>query len=131
MGGRGSSSGAKASNAKYNGFSITDSDGNTENYIAINGIVGYADGRRGNSVTGEGTPEVMQNAYDSLGGVSGIIKRVNSIGSGKAAVLSDSEVEKIQKSYSKAREKAEATMNIEISGNKKSVNRHRNYWSAM
>ena len=131
MGGRGASSGAKASNAKYNGFSITDSDGKTENYIAINGIVGYADGRRGNSVTGEGIPEVMQNAYDSFGGVSGIIERVNSIGSGKAAVLPDSEVEKIQKSYSKARENAETEMNTAISGNKKSVNRHRNFWSAM
>ena len=73
----------------------------------------------------------MQNAYDSFGGVAGIIERVNSIDSGKAAVLSDSEVEKIQKSYSKAREKAEAEMNTAISGNKKSVNRHRNYWSAM
>ena len=40
MGGRGASSGirrGKASNAKYNGFSITDEKGNTNHYIVIGG----------------------------------------------------------------------------------------------
>ncbi len=131
MGGRGASSGAKASNTKYNGFSITDSDGNTNNYVVVNGIVGYADGRRSNSITGEGDPTVMQNAYDSFGSVNGIIERVNSIGSGKASVLPDSEVDKLRKSYAESRLKAENELNTAISGNKKSVNRHRNFWSAM
>ena len=38
MGGRGASSGirGKASNAKYNGFSITRKDGTTSNYKVIN-----------------------------------------------------------------------------------------------
>lgn len=138
MGGRGSSSGAKgggtkigASNAKYNGFSITDSDGNTENYIVINGIVGYADERRNNALTGANTPVIMQNAYDSIGSVNGIIERVNSIGSGKASILPDSDVEKIQKLHSEERSKSEAQLTQFYSGNKKSVNRHRNFWSSM
>lgn len=44
MGGRGASSGrrGKASNAKYNGFSITDEKGNTNHYIVIGGKISMA-----------------------------------------------------------------------------------------
>lgn len=45
--GRGSSKaggGAGGGNSKYKGFSITDAQGNTENYIVVNGKVQYAGG---------------------------------------------------------------------------------------
>lgn len=138
MGGRGSSSGAKGggaragvSNAKYNGFSVTDSDGNTENYVVINGVVDYADNRKFLGVANMQAPEVMQNAYDSFGSVNAIIDRVNQNGVGRASILPDTEVEKMRETHKLSREKAESELNSAISGNKKSVNRHRNYWSAM
>ncbi len=98
MGGRGASSGrrAKASNAKYNGFSITDEkrehkslysywrknlDGNTKN--ARGALVRYFDSNH-----------PFQKAYDKYGNVDAIIKRVNKVGKGKASILSDKAVEK-------------------------------------
>lgn len=47
------------------------------------------------------------------------------------SVLSDKLVEQLQANYKKKREKDDEEMTKLSSGNKHSVNRHRNYWSAM
>ena len=119
------------SNAKYNGFSITNQDGETENYIVMNGEVKFADLRRYDGFMGVSSLDSIQNAYDTFGGVQGIIDRINSVGKGKASVLSDKKVEQLQDDYKKKRAKADKQLDDSISGNKKSVNRHRAYWSAM
>ena len=98
--------GSGISNAKYNGFSVTDSEGNTENYVVINGIVDYADNRKFLGVSNMQAPEVMQNAYDSFGSVNAIIDRVNQNGVGKASILPDTEVERIREIHKLSREKA-------------------------
>ena len=131
MGGRGSASAAgRSSNSKYNGFSVTDSDGNTQNYIVMNGIVDYAD-KSFLGVANMAAPTTMQSAYDTLGGVDGIIERINQNGIGRASVLTDTQVEKIMAAHKQERSEAKAQLDNIYSGNKKSVNRHRNFWSAM
>ena len=119
------------SNAKYNGFSITNQDGETENYIVVNGVVKYADLRRYDGFMGVNSLDTIQVAYDTFGGSQGVIDRINSVGKGKASVLSDKRVEQLQDDYKKKRAKADKQLDDSISGNKKSVNRHRAYWSAM
>lgn len=131
-GGKRVSGGASAnSNAKYNGFSITDENGVTENYIVVNGVVKYADLRRYEDIMGLGSLDTIQQAYDTFGGSQGVIDRINSVGKGKASVLSDKKVEQLQDDYKKKRAKDDKQLDDLISGNKKSVNRHRAYWSAM
>ena len=131
-GGKRASGGASAnSNAKYNGFSITNQDGETENYIVVNGIVKYADLRRYDGFMGINSLDAIQQAYDTFGGSQGVIDRINSVGKGRASVLSDKKVEQLQDDYKKKRAKADKQLDDSISGNKKSVNRHRAYWSAM
>ena len=128
-GGKGSTS--ANSNAKYNGFSITNQDGETENYIVVNGIVKYADLRRYDGFMGINSLDAIQQAYDTFGGSQGVIDRINSVGKGKASVLSDKRVEQLQDDYKEKRAKNDKQLDDLISGNKKSVNRHRTYWSAM
>lgn len=133
MGGRGASSGirrGKASNAKYNGFSLTDKNG-TRHYKVINGKVlpaVEADGIH-NMLKGVGSKDPVQALYDKVGSVDAIIKRVNKIGKGKASVLSDKAIEKMNADYRKKRE--EFTKSESVRSSKKGVNRHRLYWSAM
>ena len=131
---KGKSGGKRASansNAKYNGFSITDENGVTENYIVVNGVVKYADLRRYDGFMVVNSLGTIQQAYDTFGGSQGVIDRINSVGKGKASVLSDKKVEQLQDDYKKKRAKADKQLDDSISGNKKSVNRHRGYWSAM
>lgn len=134
MGGRGASSGirrGKASNAKYNGFSITDEKGNTNHYIVIGGKISMATTKntRGSLVHYFDSNHPFQKAYDKYGNVDAIIKRVNKVGKGKASILSDKAVEKMNDDY--AKELANRKTDYTVRSSKKGVNRHRSYWSAM
>lgn len=133
MGGRGASSGrrGKASNAKYNGFSVTDKNGRTSHYKVINGKVlpaVEADGIH-NMLNGVVSKDPAQALYDKVGSVDAVIKRVNKIGKGKASVLSDKAIDKMNADYRKKREEFDKSESVRHS--KKGVNRHRSYWSAM
>lgn len=134
MGGRGASSGirrGKASNAKYNGFSITDEKGNTNHYIVIGGKISMATTKntRGSLVRYFDSNHPFQKAYDKYGNVDAIIKRVNKVGKSKASILSDKAVEKMNDDY--AKELANRKTDYTVRSSKKGVNRHRSYWSAM
>lgn len=134
MGGRGASSGirrGKASNAKYNGFSITDEKGNTNHYIVIGGKISMATTKntRGSLVRYFDSNHPFQKAYDKYGNVDAIIKRVNKVGKGKASILSDKAVEKMNDDY--AKELANRKTDYTVRSSKKGVNRHRSYWSSM
>lgn len=134
MGGRGASSGirrGKASNAKYNGFSITDEKGNTNHYIVIGGKISMATTKntRGSLVRYFDSNHPFQKAYDKYGNVDAIIKRVNKVGKGKASILSDKAVEKMNDDY--AKELANRKTDYTVRSSKKGVNRHRSHWSAM
>lgn len=134
MGGRGASSGikrGKASNAKYNGFSITDSKGNTSHYKVINGKVEPAVAEYGiqNMLKGIGSKDPIQAAYDRLGSVDKVIKQVNKIGKGKASTLSDKAVEKMNADYRKKRKEFSDSEGPRNS--KKGINKHSLYWNAM
>lgn len=134
--GRGSSKagggGGAGSNAKYQGFSITDAQGNTENYIVVNGKVQYADGSMGVATLGlqNNALDLIQQAFDLEGDTQGLINRINNLGISSASTLSDKEVVKLQKKRKADRAAHNAMMNKNIRG-KKGVNRHRAYWSAM
>lgn len=130
-GSRGGKRAKRASNAKYNGFSITRPDGTTSHYKVINGKVlpaVEADGIH-NMLKGIGSKDPAQALYDKVGSVDAVIKRVNKIGKGKASVLSDKAIEKMNADYRKKRE--EFTKSESVRSSKKGVNRHRLYWSAM
>ena len=134
MGGRGASSGirrGKASNAKYNGFSITDEKGNTNHYIVIGGKISMATPKNasGALVRYFDSNHPFQKAYDKYGNVDAIIKRVNKVGKGKASILSDKAVEKMNADY--AKELANRKTDYTVRSTKKGVNRYRSYWSAM
>lgn len=133
MGGRGASSGrrGKASNTKYNGFSITDEKGNTNHYIVIGGKISMATSKnaRGALVRYFDSNHPFQKAYDKYGNVDAIIKRVNKVGKGKASILSDKAVEKMNADY--AKELANKKTDYTVRSSKKGVNRHSSYWSAM
>ena len=130
-GSRGGKRAKRASNAKYNGFSITRKDGTTSHYKVINGKVlpaVEADGIH-NMLKGIGSKDPLQVAYDQTGSVDAIIKRVNKIGKGKASVLSDKAIDKMNADYLKKRKEFSESESVRSS--KKGVNRHRTYWSAM
>lgn len=130
-GSRGGKRAKRASNAKYNGFSITRKDGTTSHYKVINGKVlpaVEADGIH-NMLKGVVSKDPAQALYDKVGSVDAVIKRVNKIGKGKASVLSDKAIEKMNADYRKKRE--EFTKSESVRSSKKGVNRHRLYWSAM
>lgn len=131
MGGRGASSGirrGKASNAKYNGFSLTDKNG-TRHYKVINGKVQDAIEGEGFDGLFHSKTHHLQPMYDKLGSVDAMIKQVNKIGKGKASVLSDKAIDKMNADYRKKRKEFDEIMSVRSS--KKGVNRHRLYWSAM
>lgn len=130
-GSRGGKRAKSASNAKYNGFSITRKDGTTSHYKVINGKVLPAVEAEGihNMLKGVGSKDPAQALYDKVGSVDAVIKRVNKIGKGKASVLSDKAIEKMNADYRKKHE--EFTKSESVRSSKKGVNRHRLYWSAM
>ena len=78
---------------------------------------------------GVGSKDPAQALYDKVGSVDAVIKRVNKIGKGKASVLSDKAIEKMNADYRKKRE--EFTKSESVRSSKKGVNRHRLYWSSM
>lgn len=130
-GSRGGKRAKRTSNAKYNGFSITRKDGTTSHYKVINGKVlpaVEADGIH-NMLKGVGSKDPWQVAYDQTGSVDAIIKRVNKIGKGKASVLSDKAIDKMNADYLKKRKEFDESEGVRHS--KKGVNRHSLYWSAM
>lgn len=130
-GSRGGKRAKRASNAKYNGFSITRKDGTTSHYKVINGKVlpaVEADGIH-NMLKGVVSKDPAQTIYDKLGSVDAVIKHVNKIGKAKASVLSDKDISKMNADYLKKRE--EFTKSMSVRSSKKGVNRHRTYWSAM
>lgn len=128
---KGSRGGKRASNAKYNGFSITRPDGTTSHYKVINGKVLPAVETAGidRMLKGVGSKSAAQVVYDKLGSVDAVIKHVNKIGKGKASVLSDKAIDKMNGDYNKKREEFQKTLSVRSS--KKGVNRHHRYWSAM
>lgn len=131
MGGRGASSGirrGKASNAKYNGFSLTDKNG-TRHYKVINGKVQDAIEGEGFDGLFHSKAHHLQPMYDKLGSVDAMIKQVNKIGKGKASVLSDKDIDKMYDERQK--KKTEDDKHYSSRNSKKGVNRHRSYWSAM
>ena len=78
-GSRGGKRAKRASNAKYNGFSITDEKGNTNHYIVIGGKISFATPKNeyGTLVRYFDSNHPFQKAYDKYGNVDAIIKRVN------------------------------------------------------
>lgn len=124
--------GNNSSNSKYNGFSITNPEGKTENYRVINGRVEFANGQSGNFF-GIDYLSTMQKAYDTNGSVQALIDRVNSIGKGSARSLSDTEVQNMINERDKERaERREQAIKEDAQRNRgKDVNRHRAYWSGM
>lgn len=124
--------GNRSSSSKYNGFSITNTEGKTENYRVINGRVEFANGQA-SKFLGIDHVEMIQKAYDNAGSVQNLIKRINDIGKGSARSLSDKEVERLiaeRDTERKARQE-EATKEDTQRHRGKGVNRHRAYWSAM
>ena len=130
-GSRGGKRAKRASNAKYNGFSIIRKDGTTSHYKVINGKVLPAVETAGidRMLKGVGSKDPVQVAYDKSGSVDAVIKRVNKIGKAKAQILSDKDVEKMNADYRKKRE--EFSKSEGVRNSKKGVNRHHRYWSAM
>lgn len=131
MGGRGASSGirrGKASNAKYNGFSLTDKNG-TRHYKVINGKVQDAIEGEGFDGLFHSKTHHLQPIYDKLGSVDAIIKQVNKIGKGKASVLSDKAIDKMYEERRKKHE--EDDKHYSPRNSKKGINKHRAYWNAM
>ena len=130
-GSRGGKRKSVASNAKYNGFSITRKDGTTSHYKVINGKVEPAVTSYGsqNMLKGIGSKDPVQTAYDKLGSVNAVIKQVNKIGKAKASILSDKAIDKMNDSHNKMRAKDDKDYSPRHS--KKGINRHRRYWSAM
>lgn len=127
-GSRGGKRAKRASNAKYNGFSLTDKNG-TRHYKVINGKV--QDAIEGEGFDGLFHSKVhhLQPIYDKLGSVDAMIKQVNKIGKGKASVLSDKAIDKM---YEERRKKHEEDNKHYSSRNsKKGINKHHLYWNAM
>lgn len=124
--------GNNSSNSKYNRFSITNPERQTQNYRVINGRVEFANGQSVNFF-GIDYLATMQKAYDTNGSVQALIDRVNNIGKGSARSLLDKEVERLiaeRDAERKARQE-EATKEDVQRNRGKGVNRHRTYWSAM
>lgn len=130
-GSRGGKRAKRASNAKYNGFSITRKDGTTSHYKVIGGKVLPAVETAGidRMLKGVGSKSAAQVLYDKVGSVDAVIKRVNKIGKAKAQILSDKDVKKMDADYLKRRDEFRKSESVRSS--KKGVNRHRLYWSAM
>ena len=127
---KGGGSGGGASNAKFNGFSITQ-DGKTEDYIVVNGEVLFADGRSRKDMFGIDQLEMIQRVYDIEGSSDKVIERINRIGKAKAEILPDKKVKKLQSERRETRKKKEEAFHKDVYKRKKGVKRHSAYWSAM
>lgn len=127
-GSRGGKRAKRASNAKYNGFSLTDKNG-TRHYKVINGKV--QDAIEGEGFDGLFRSKVhhLQPIYDKLGSVDAMIKQVNKIGKGKASVLSDKAIDKMYEERRKKHE--EDAKHYSPRNSKKGINKHSLYWNAM
>ncbi len=130
-GSRGGKRAKRASNAKYNGFSIIRKDGTTSHYKVINGKVLPAVETAGidRMLKGVGSKDSWQVAYDKSGSVDAVIKRVNKIGKAKAQILSDKAIDKMNADYRKKRE--EFSKSLGVRNSKKGINKHSLYWNAM
>ena len=130
-GSRGGKRAKRASNAKYNGFSIIRKDGTTSHYKVINGKVLPAVETAGidRMLKGVGSKDPWQVAYDKSGSVDAVIKRVNKIGKAKAQILSDKAIDKMNADYRKKRE--EFSKSLGVRNSKKGINKHSLYWNAM
>lgn len=128
-GSRGGKRAKRASNAKYNGFSITRKDGTTSHYKVINGKVQDAIEGEGFDGLFHSKTHHLQPIYDKLGSVDAVIKRVNKIGKGKASVLSDKAIDKMYEERRKKHE--EDAKHYSPRNSKKGINKHSLYWNAM
>lgn len=131
-GSRGGKRAKRASNAKYNGFSVIPKDGGkARHYVVVNGKVEPAVKEYGiqNMLKDIYSKDPAQILYDKLGSVDAVIKHVNKIGKAKVRILSDKDVEKMDADYLKRRDEFRKSESVRSS--KKGVNRHRLYWSAM
>ena len=122
--------GSTGKSSKYDGFSITDSNGVTRNYKIVNGEVKFADDSP-SSFLGIDYVDMIQKSYEQFGSTQAIIDRINNIGNGSARKLSDKEVEKLVEERNKDREKQKKESIKQDARRKGSSNRHRAYWSAM
>lgn len=127
-GSRGGKRAKRASNAKYNGFSLTDKNG-TRHYKVINGKVQDAIEGEGFDGLFHSKAHHLQAVYDKLGSVDAVIKQVNKIGKGKASVLSDKAIDKMYKERQKKRK--EDDKHYSPRNSKKGINKHSLYWNAM
>lgn len=127
-GSRGGKRAKRASNAKYNGFSITRKDGTTSHYKVINGKVQDAIEGEGFDGLFRSKTHHLQPIYDKLGSVDAMIKVANKNGA-KASILSDKTIDKMYEERQKKQK--EDDKHYSPRNSKKGVNRHRSYWSAM
>lgn len=127
-GSRGGKRAKRASNAKYNGFSLTDKNG-TRHYKVINGKVQDAIESEGFDGLFHSKTHHLQAVYDKLGSVDAMIKQVNKIGKGKASVLSDKAIDKMYEERRKKHE--EGDKHYSPRNSKKGINKHSLYWNAM
>lgn len=128
-GSRGGKRAKRASNAKYNGFSVTDQNGRTSHYKVINGKVQDAIEGEGFDGLFHSKAHHLQPIYDKLGSVDAMIKQVNKIGKGKASVLSDKAIDRMYEERQK--KKKEDDKHYSPRNSKKGINKHSLYWNAM
>lgn len=130
---KGNKSSGRNSNEKYQGFTLTYPNGEVENFRVVNGKVEeVGEIYRSKSLTDiyglTDKNEMVQKAYDTYGGTEGLIKK---LGSSKAKILSDADVEKIEAEEKKKYIKAVEDRSNRESRRKKGGNRKSVYWSAM
>lgn len=130
---KGNKSSGRNSNEKYQGFTLTYPNGEVENFRVVNGKVEeVGEIYRSKSLTDiyglTDRNEMVQKAYDTYGGTEGLIKK---LGSSKAKILSDADVEKIEAEEKKKYIKAVEDRSNRESRRKKGGNRKSVYWSAM
>lgn len=130
---KGNKSSGRNSNEKYQGFTLTYPNGEVENFRVVNGKVEeVGEIYRSKSLTDiygvTDKNEMVQKAYDTYGGTDGLIKK---LGSSKAKILSDADVERIEAAEKKKYEKAVEDRSKMESRRKKGGNRKSAYWSAM
>lgn len=130
---KGNKSSGRNSNEKHQGFTLTYPDGEVKNFKVVNGKVEeVGDIYRSKSLTDiyglADKNEIVQKAYDTYGGTEGLIKK---LGSSKAKILSDVDVEKIEAEEKKKYKKGLEDRSKRESRRKKVGNRKSAYWSAM
>ena len=130
---KGNKSSGRNSNKKYQGFTLTYPDGEVKNFRVVNGKVEEVEDIYRSKGVAEifglaDKNEMVQKAYDTYGGTEGLIKK---LGSSKAKILSDADVEKIEAEAKKNYEKGLKDREKMESRRKKVGNRKSAYWSAM